>query len=235
MSGRAQELADRLAAVRGRIGAAERACGRPPGGVRLVVVTKFFPASDVRLLAGLGVEDVGESRDQEAAAKAAECAGLGLRWHFVGQVQTNKARSVARYADAVHSLDRLRLVGPLGRAATGAGRQVGCFVQVCLDAAAPGASGRGGAAPDDVPALADAVAGTAGLRLLGVMAVAPLGEEPDRAFARLRALAERVRGDHPGAVEVSAGMSGDLEQAVAHGATLVRVGGAILGPRPAAR
>ncbi|GAB7191116.1 YggS family pyridoxal phosphate-dependent enzyme [Kineococcus sp. NUM-3379] len=227
-----------LAAVRARIAGAERAAGRPPGQVRLVVVTKFFPAADVRLLASLGVQDVGESRDQEAAPKAAACAGLPLRWHFVGQLQSNKARSAARYVDAVHSVDRSSLLTALGRAAQEAGREVGCFVQVRLEAggrASPGEAGRGGAAPADVPALADAAAATEGVRLRGLMAVAPREEDPAAAFARLAALAERVRADHPGAAELSAGMSGDLEAAVAHGATLLRVGSAILGARPAAR
>jgi uncharacterized pyridoxal phosphate-containing UPF0001 family protein len=171
---------------------------------------------------------VGESRDQEAAPKAAECAGLPLRWHFVGRLQSNKARSVAGYADAVHSVDRPSLVGPLSRGAREAGRTVGAFVQVSLD----GDPHRGGVLPADLPALAAEVAGADGLELLGLMAVAPLGVDADAAFAPLADLSQRLRTDHPGAWRISAGMSDDLEAAVRTGATHLRVGSAVLGRRP---
>lgn len=198
----------------------------------LIVVTKTYPASDVRVLAGLGVREVGENRDQEAAPKAEETQELDLRWHFVGRLQSNKARHVTRYAEFVHSVDRPSLVAPLGRGAHEAGRTVSCFVQVSLD----GDTSRGGARPgDDVSALADALAATEGLVLAGVMAVAPLGEDPDQAFDRLRAESERVRASHPQATAISAGMSGDLEQALRHGATHLRVGSAVLGARPPLR
>ncbi|MBB2901500.1 hypothetical protein FHR75_002315 [Kineococcus radiotolerans] len=238
MNDRREELAAGLDAVRARLAAAARAAGRDPGTLTLVAVTKFFPASDVRLLAGLGVRDAGENRDQEASAKAAELADLpDLHWHFIGQVQTNKVRSVVRYAGSVHSVDRVRLADALGRAAAGAGRELGCFVQVDLAEALglPADSGRGGAAGEEVLRVADAVAGADGLRLRGLMAVAPLGVEPAAAFDALARTAQRVREHHPGAVELSAGMSGDLEQAVAAGATHLRVGSAILGSRPPAR
>ncbi len=228
MSDRSAELAANLAEVRARIEAACRAAGRDPAEVTLIVVTKTWPAEDVRLLAGLGVTDVGENRDQEAAPKAAACADLGLRWHFVGQLQTNKARSVVRYADVVHSVDRAHLVAALGSAAERAGRRVGCLVQVRLEAT----EGRGGADPADVLALADQIGGAPALDLRGVMAVAPLGEPPEPAFARLADLAAELRRAHPSATWVSAGMSGDLEAAVAAGATHVRVGTAVLGRRP---
>ena len=236
---RAADLERRLSAVRSRIAAAAAAAGRGVDELTLVVVTKFFPASDVRTLVAAGVRDVGESRDQEAGAKVAELGPHppGPRWHFIGQVQTNKARSVARYADAVHSVDREKLVGSLDRAAAEAGRRIDCFVQVDLDAAlgsrAP--DGRGGVGPEGLDALADAVAEASALSLRGLMAVAPRGAEPERAFAALAGLAARVRREHPGADALSAGMSGDLEAAVAAGATHLRVGGAILGTRPAAR
>lgn len=231
---RAEELSAGLAAVRDRITRAAEAAGRDPASIGLVVVTKFFPASDVRLLADLGVTDVGENRHQEAEAKAAECADLGLRWHFVGGLQSNKAAAVAAYADVVHSVDRPKLVRGLDRGAQERGRPLDCLVQVSLDP--PGAGeGRQGADPDAVPALADAVAGADGLRLRGLMAVAPLGEDPAAAFDRLADAAARLRADHPGATWVSAGMSGDLEQAVAAGATHVRVGSAVLGARPASK
>ncbi|WP_432541196.1 YggS family pyridoxal phosphate-dependent enzyme [Kineococcus sp. SYSU DK002] len=235
---REHELSTALAATRERVARAARAAGRDPAELTLVVVTKFFPASDVRALAGLGVRDVGENRDQEAGAKAAELSDLpDLHWHFVGQLQTNKVRSVVRYARAVHSVDRARLAQALGRAAEQAGRDVGCFVQVDLAPALglePDAA-RAGAAGEDVLRVADAVAAHPGLRLRGLMAVAPRGVDPARAFAELARTAERVRRVHPGARELSAGMSGDLEQAVAAGATHLRVGSAILGSRPGAR
>ncbi|MEW1957285.1 YggS family pyridoxal phosphate-dependent enzyme [Kineococcus sp. NPDC059986] len=234
---RTAELAAALARTTARTEAAARSAGRDPAELTLVVVTKFFPADDVARLAGLGVRDVGESRDQEAAAKAAELADLDLHWHFIGQLQTNKARSVAAYADVVHSVDRTRLAAALQAGAAHAGRRVGCFVQVDL-AAGLGLDvdgGRGGAAGDDVLRVADAVAAGDDLDLRGVMAVAPRDVDPARAFAELARTAERLRAEHPGAVEVSAGMSGDLEEAVAAGATHLRVGSAILGSRPAAR
>ena len=208
------------------------AVGRDPGEVTLVAVTKTFPASDVRLLSELGVRDVGENRDQEAAPKAAECADLSpeLTWHFIGQLQTNKAASVAGYAGVVHSVDRLRLVRALGAAARKAGRTVTCLVQVSLDQAGDGA--RGGVPGPEVVALARAVAGEEGLLLGGVMAMAPLGVPPAEAFAPLPRIAGAVRAAYPGAVIVSAGMSGDLEDAIAAGATHVRVGTALLGGRP---
>ncbi|WP_369053519.1 YggS family pyridoxal phosphate-dependent enzyme [Kineococcus terrestris] len=238
---RAAQLRERLAAVRGRVDAAARAAGRDPGELTLVVVTKHFPAGDVLELVGLGVGDVGENRDQEAAAKAADVAArLGSaapRWHFVGQLQTNKARSVARYASAVHSVDRARLVGALDRAAQDAQRRLEVFLQVDLAPALghDADPGRGGAPAADVPALAEAVAAADALRLAGLMAVAPRDADPARAFAVLHELSLALRREHPSATGLSAGMSGDLEQAVAAGATHLRVGSAVLGPRPAPR
>jgi PLP dependent protein len=234
---RRAELAERLAAVRARIAVACLAVGRPADDVTLVAVTKTFPASDVALLASLGVTDFGENRDQEAAPKAAEVASLGrfdLRWHFVGQLQVNKVASVVRYADVVHSVDRLRLVRALGSRATAAGRLITCLIQVDLDdRPSPAANAaRGGAPPAEVPALADAVAAQDGLALGGVMAVAPLDAPPRAAFRKLREVAHSLRGAHAAATVISAGMSGDLEEAIAEGATHVRVGTALLGSRP---
>ena len=232
---RAADLARRLEQVRDRIAVACRASGRAEEEVTLVGVTKTFPAEDVARLVRLGLRDIGENRDQEAAPKVeAATALLGSRdftVHFIGQLQTNKAGHVAGYADHVHSVDRVRLVGALSRGAENAGRRLGVLVQVSLDEGA----GRGGASPADVPALCDAVAGAAGLHLDGLMAVAPLGEEPGAAFARLAELAGRVRADHPGATWLSAGMSSDLEAAIEHGATHLRVGTAILHSRPSHR
>jgi pyridoxal phosphate enzyme (YggS family) len=220
-------LAANLVAVRERIGAACVAAGRDMGEITLIAVTKTFPASDVRLLADIGVTDIGENRDQEAAPKAAECVDLPVTWHFVGQLQTNKARSAVAYADVVHSVDRVRLVNALSKAAVGAGRAPVCLVQVALD----DDPSRGGARRADVPALAAEIAAAPGLELGGVMAVAPLDADPGPAFAVLAEVAAAVRAEHPAATILSAGMSGDLEEAIAHGATHVRVGTALLGHR----
>ncbi|HVF06793.1 MAG TPA: YggS family pyridoxal phosphate-dependent enzyme [Frankiaceae bacterium] len=221
---RLDELGERLAAVRARIAAV-----RDPAEVTLVAVSKTWPASDVLLLHRLGVTDFGESYDQEAAAKAAALrdAGVTPRWHFVGGVQRNKARGVAAYADVVHSVDRAELAEALGRAAARAGRTVDALVQVRFDAD----SGRSGVAPGEAGALADAVAATDGLRLAGLMCVAPLGEPPRPVFARLREVAEAVRARHPGATTISAGMTGDFEDALAEGANCLRVGTALFGGR----
>ena len=227
---RRDELADNLASTKARIAAACAAAGRPAEDVVLVAITKTWPAADVRLLAELGVRDVGENRDQEARDKHAECADLGLRWHFVGQLQRNKAHSVAGYADVVHSVDRVALATALGRAAAAAQRSLVALVQVSLDA---DSTGRGGVAPSGALAVADAIASTEGLALGGVMAVAPLDADPDEAFARLAKVAADVRASHPQADMISAGMTGDLEAAIRHGATHVRVGTALLGRRSA--
>jgi pyridoxal phosphate enzyme (YggS family) len=231
--GRRAELAHGLQAVQARIRAACADAGRDPADIRLVAVTKFFPVTDVRLLADLGVRDVGENRDQEAAEKLTDptLEGAGLTRHFIGQLQSNKAASVVAYTDVVHTVDRAKLVTALARAADHQGRRPRALVQVSLD----DAPGRGGAAVADVPALADAVAAEPALELGGVMAVAPLGADPDAAFGRLWEVASRIRADHADATWVSAGMSGDLEAAIRHGATHLRVGSAILGKRPTLR
>jgi pyridoxal phosphate enzyme (YggS family) len=227
---RRDELTSRLVEVRERI---DRACvtaGRSAEEITLVVVTKFFPASDVRILADLGVTDVGENRHQEAVDKAAECADLDLRWHFIGALQSNKAAAVATYADAVESVDRAKLLSGLSRGAGERGAPLDCLVQVSLDP--PDATGRSGAPIDDVPALAERIVESEHLVLRGVMGVAPLGGDAGEAFARLREVAAVVRRAAPEATWISAGMSSDLEQAVAHGATHLRIGSAVLGPRP---
>lgn len=226
---RRAEIAANLEQVEGRIAAACRANGRDRYEVTLVAVTKTFPADDVRHLAALGLPDVGENRAADAAAKAEECRDVaGLVWHFVGQLQTNKATTVAGCCDVVHSVDRLRLVSALDRSAEAADRRLRVLLQVDL----AGEQGRGGAAPTDVPGLADAVEAAGHLDLAGVMAVAPLGADPQAAFGRLAEVAAALRRDHPAASVVSAGMSGDLEAAVACGATHLRVGTALLGSRP---
>lgn len=247
---RRAQLAAGLREVCDRIANACVQCGRDPAEVTLIAVTKTFPASDVRLLAGLGVRDIGESRDQEARDKTAECADLDLTWHFVGQLQTNKARSVVTYASIVHSVDRPDLVRALDRAVrrlreqgserradgglgadsvtNAADHPLRCLVQVRLD----DRPGRGGADPAEVVDLADQIAAAPHLAVAGVMAVAPLGADAGPAFARLADIAVDVRARHAGATWMSAGMSDDLEAAVAAGATHVRVGRGLLGVRP---
>ncbi|GGI94986.1 YggS family pyridoxal phosphate-dependent enzyme [Pseudarthrobacter scleromae] len=235
---RTAELAGRLEAVRRRISVAAAAAGRADRLPTLIVVTKFHPAEDIRRLAALGVTDVGENRDQEAAGKAEILADCALTWHFVGQLQTKKAKSVVRYASAVHSVDRPQLVEALAKAAqnqrAAAGRApLDCFIQVNLDDHADAGAQRGGADPGDVLLLADRIAAAEGLRLAGVMAVAPLGAPPETAFEKLAGVSARLVAHHPGAAAISAGMSQDLEAAIAFGATHLRIGSDILGSRPA--
>jgi pyridoxal phosphate enzyme (YggS family) len=223
---REQELAASLSAVRLRLRDACASAGRDPAEVTLIAVSKTRPASDVAVLRDLGVTDFGESRDQEAGPKAAEVPDV--RWHFVGRLQTNKAVRVARYADVVHSVDRSALVAALGTAAARVDRRLDVLLQISLD----GDPARAGAPAEQVPALAAQVASTDGLRLAGVMAVPPVDADPRVAFGVLAEVARRVQADHPGATAISAGMTADLEQAVAAGATMVRVGTALFGRRP---
>lgn len=237
---RSTELAASLAVVRARIAAACAAAGRDERELTLIGVTKTYPASDVLALAALGLRDFGENRDQEASPKAAEVAaatGAPVTWHFIGQLQTNKAHSVARYADVVHSVDRVRLVRALGTAARAAGRDLTCLVQVSLDP--PGASEgnpggigpRGGVPAAGLAEVAAAIEAEERLLLGGLMAVAPRGGRPADAFVPLRQLSEVIRSVRPSAAVISAGMSGDLEAAVANGATHLRIGTALLGNR----
>lgn len=211
--------------------AACEASGRDRREITLVAVTKTFPATDVIALVRLGVRDVGENRDQEAAPKAAEvaAAGVEVRWHFVGQLQRNKCRSVVRYADLVHSVDRPSIVDALDKAAaTHRDSPLDVLVQVALD----DDPGRGGVPPEGLSELTAAVAAAESLGLRGLMAIAPLGVDPDPAYRRLAELHAGVREVYPDATVLSAGMSGDLESAIRHGATHVRVGSALLGNRP---
>lgn len=222
------DLAARLSAIDERIADAARLAGRDPGEITRIVVTKFHPASLVRDLHALGVREVGENRQQELSAKATELADLGdLRWHFIGQAQTNKAAAIRRSANAVHSVDRDRLADALHRAAEDDG-----ILDVLVQVNLTDDPGRGGVAPADAGALAEHVRSLPSLRLRGVMAVAPLDEEPASAFARLHDVAARVRAVDPSATWMSAGMTGDFTEAIAAGATHLRIGSAITGPRP---
>lgn len=221
------ELAERVARVTSGIAEAARVADRDPAEITLIAVTKFHPASLVRELHALGVRDFGENRHQEAREKAADLADLDLAWHFVGQLQSKKARQVREYASMIHSIDREAVVSALAEPAEG-DPPTDCFLQINLtdDPA------RGGAAPADAQRMAEQIIAVPGLRLLGVMAVAPLEEEPRRAFARLRAIGDRVRALDPQARFLSAGMSHDFAEAIAEGATHLRIGTAITGNRP---
>jgi pyridoxal phosphate enzyme (YggS family) len=232
--GRRAELVSGLAAVRRRIADACLAAGRSPREITLIAVTKTYPATDVATLAGLGVRDVGESRDQEAVAKVAATAEFlaadvaAPRWHFVGRLQSRKCRSVAGYADAVHSVDRAELVDRLADGVARAGRPpLEVFIQVSLDADPE----RGGVTLDGMLPLAAAVEARSELRLRGVMAVAPLGADAAGAFADLAAASARLCAELPHADAISAGMSADLDEAIQNGSTHVRVGTALLGRR----
>ncbi|MFE6164246.1 YggS family pyridoxal phosphate-dependent enzyme [Streptomyces sp. NPDC056486] len=236
MTDRKSQLTANLAEVEERIAAACAAAGRKREEVTLIVVTKTYPASDVRILSELGVRHVAENRDQDAAPKAAECSDLPLAWHFVGQLQTNKVRSVVGYADVVQSVDRPKLVTALSTGAVRGERELGCLIQVALDAEENGRGERGGVGAGGIEELAALVDQAPGLRLDGLMTVAPLtgpyAGRQQAAFERLMEFSTLMRAAHPAANMVSAGMSADLEQAVAAGATHVRVGTAVLGVRP---
>lgn len=218
------QLATRHARVETGIAEACRVAGRARDEVTLIVVTKFHPAALIRDLAELGVHDVGENRHQDAAPKAAELQDLPLTWHFVGQLQSNKARAVAEYARVIHSVDRDSLVTALARTE----RPLEVFLEVNLTRD----PGRGGAQPDALMLLAEQVLANPSLSLRGVMAVAPIDEDARSAFVRLRDLSDRVRAIAPDAADISAGMSGDFAEAIMEGATHLRIGTAITGKRP---
>lgn len=235
---REAEIVSALGAVRARIAAACESVGRDPQGVILVAVAKTFPATDVATLVRLGITDIGENKDQEARAKIADLeefapdAASAIRWHVVGQLQTNKARTVVRYASSVHSVDRGKLAIALANAAKDQRSEpLDVFLQVSLDEKSTSDPARGGVPPDGLLELAAVVAERAELRLRGVMAVPALEADPDTAFSRLAELSGELRDAYPGADAISAGMSGDLEAALRHGSTHLRVGSALLGRR----
>jgi pyridoxal phosphate enzyme (YggS family) len=237
MTDRRAEIEIALGEVRARIATACRTAGRADGAVRLIAVTKTFPAEDAALLTDLGVTDLGENREQEAGPKVTDLRKLrpdsAVRWHMLGRLQRNKARAVARWAAEIQSVDSDRLADALDKAVRTA-RDAGdrtTTLDVLLQVSIDGDPARGGAPLDTLMPLADHVAHSGELRLRGLMAVAPLSMTPDEAFGRLAEAAGRLREDHPEAVEISAGMTGDLETAITHGSTCVRVGTALLGTR----
>lgn len=222
MTIRSQELSANLDSIRARIGAALQGSGRSPDEVTLIVVTKTFPASDVQILYDLGVRDFGENRDQEASVKSLELPD-DCRWHFQGQIQSNKLKSIAEWADVLHSIDDIAHARKLNSLVA----EKDIFVQVSLD----NLPNRGGVLPNLLPDFLEEISALANLNLRGLMAVAPLGEEPARAFSRLKELSDQVARVHPKAHEISAGMSNDFEAAIAQGATHIRIGSQILGVR----
>ena len=226
MSETAPTLSERVAAVRAQVADAASQAGRDASTITMIVVTKFHPASLVRELANLGVTDVGENRHQDAGPKAAELRDLALTWHFIGQLQSNKVRAVLEYARVVQSVDRVSLVGAL----QATGLSVDVFLQLNLTAD----QNRGGVALADLEQLAERVLAVPALTLRGLMAVAPLGEDPRAAFSRVRLASERLRLVAPQADALSIGMSGDFRDAVLEGATHLRIGAAITGNRPPA-
>lgn len=233
-STRHAELAGALHGVRARIDSATRAVDRLPSDVTLVVVTKSWPVSDIRTLHELGVRDFGENKHQEAESKAAETADLDLQWHFLGQIQSNKAPRIASYADIVHSVDSVRVAQRLNAGASSRDREIDCLVQVSLDEEAS-RRGRGGVAWGELETVAAAIDGAGALRLAGVMGVAPPEGDAASAYERLSEASGIVKAMTASATIVSGGMSGDFEDAIRAGATHVRVGSAVLGQRPALR
>ncbi len=225
ISSSSPSLAERLEEVRAGIVAAAAEAGRGVDDITMIVVTKFYPASLVRELYALGVREVGENRHQEAQAKAAELADLDVGWNFIGQLQSKKAKQVRAYAHSVHSLDRASVIEALG---SSDGTTIECFVQLNLT----DDPGRGGVQPAELERTTELVLATPGLELLGVMAVAPVGEEPRPAFVRVREASERMQRLAPGAHYISTGMSGDYREAILEGATHLRIGSAITGNRP---
>ena len=233
------DLAARLSAIDSQIADAARIAGRDAADITRIVVTKFHPASLVRELHALGVRDVGENRQQELEAKRGELDSPevgreldGLRWHFIGQAQTNKAASIRRSADAVHSVDRTKLADALHRAAGNTDEVEPSVLDVLVQVNLTDDDGRGGVAPEGALHLAEHILALPSLRLRGVMGVAPLDEAPASAFARLRGIADTITALDPSATWISAGMTGDFVEAIAAGATHLRIGSAITGPRP---
>jgi pyridoxal phosphate enzyme (YggS family) len=217
-------LSERLASVRAEVSDAAREAGRDPASITTIVVTKFHPAELVRELAKLGVTDVGENRHQDAGPKAAALRDLPLTWHFIGQLQSNKVRAVLEYATVVQSIDRVSLVAAI----EATGLPIEAFIQLNLT----DDPNRGGVAPGELEALTEQVLAAPNIRLRGVMAVAPLGEDPRAAFRRVRDASERVQLLDPAADALSMGMSGDFREAILEGATHLRIGTAITGNRP---
>ena len=229
MSNRLSEIQSNLEIIQSRIESACTVAGRDISEITLIAVTKTYPASDVDLLKQLGIENVGENRDQEASAKKLEVKSE-FKWHFIGQLQSNKAKSVVNYADLIHSVDRWSLAKEIQKSAQGIDKVQQVLIQVDLDQSGPDPT-RGGIWPAELRELAQLINQASHLELMGLMSVAPLGEKPELAFARLKEIRVDFLKENPGAQILSAGMSDDLESAILHGATHLRIGSALLGER----
>jgi pyridoxal phosphate enzyme (YggS family) len=230
MSNRLKDIQSNLEKINSRIAEACSSSKRNISEITLIAVTKTYPASDVDLLKQLGIENVGENKDQEAVGKISQVKEK-FSWHFIGQLQSNKAKSVVTYADLIHSVDRLSLAKELQKSASAIAKKQKVLIQVDLDQSGPDSS-RGGVWPADLAALAQFISQSENLELAGLMSVAPLGENPSEAFQRLAQIRSDFLKKYPNAVILSAGMSEDLESAIEHGATHLRIGSALLGERP---
>ena len=230
MSNRLKDIQSNLEKINTRIAEACSRSKRNISEITLIAVTKTYPASDVDLLKQLGIENVGENKDQEAAGKISQVKEK-FSWHFIGQLQSNKAKSVVTYADLIHSVDRLSLAKELQKSASAIAKKQKVLIQVDLDQSGPDAS-RGGVWPADLAELAQFISQSENLGLAGLMSVAPLGENPSEAFQRLAQIRSDFLKNYPNALILSAGMSEDLEAAIEHGATHLRIGSALLGERP---
>ena len=230
MSNRLSEIQSNLERIQTRTKNACSAAGRDISEITLIAVTKTYPAGDVDLLQQLGIENVGENRDQEASSKKSAVKNV-FKWHFIGQMQSNKAKSVVNYADLIHSVDRWSLAKEIQKSAQGLNKVQQVLIQVDLDQSGPDPT-RGGIWPAGLSELAASISQASHLELKGLMSVAPLGEKSERAFARLKEIRTSFLKEHPQAQILSAGMSDDLEAAILHGATHLRIGSALLGERP---
>jgi pyridoxal phosphate enzyme (YggS family) len=230
MSNRLSDIQGNLEVIQSRIKNACSAAGRDVSEITLIAVTKTYPASDVDLLKQLGIENVGENRDQEASSKKSEVKNE-FKWHFIGQLQSNKAKSVVNYADLIHSVDRWSLAKEIQKSAQGINKVQPVLIQVDLDQSGPDPT-RGGIWPAELNELVASINQASHLELKGLMSVAPLGEKPELAFARLKDIRVGFLKENPEAQILSAGMSDDLEAAILHGATHLRIGSALLGERP---
>lgn len=230
MSNRLSDIQGNLEIIQSRIKEACSAAGRDISEITLIAVTKTYPASDVDLLKQLGIENVGENRDQEASSKNSEVKNQ-FNWHFIGQLQSNKAKSVVNYANLIHSVDRWSLAKEIQKSAQAMNKVQPVLIQVDLDQSGPDPT-RGGIWPAELNELVQLINQASHLELKGLMSVAPLGDKPELAFARLKEIRVGFLKENPGAQILSAGMSDDLEAAILYGATHLRIGSALLGERP---
>jgi PLP dependent protein len=222
------DVAGRLRQVRARMDAAAARSGRSPDAVTLVAVSKEFPSEAILAARAAGQMDFGENRAQALERKADALGAGAVRWHFVGRLQRNKAAGVVARAALIHSVDRLPLVRTIADAARARQRVQPVLLQVNVGAD----PAKGGCAPAEVPALLAAMQELDGIRCTGLMTMPPLGVDPRPPFRALRALRDELAERHPGVRHLSMGMTNDFEVAVEEGATIVRLGEAVFGPRP---